>query len=194
MSAQHTSEPWSYQASIPEDGFECFFINGESKRISDFDGPQDEEQFSNVRRIVAAVNACAGFSIEELEGASLFNDSISAQDEIDSLKSEVEEMKLIIATDTGTESAVAELRNELHESDLLRERMDRLLTRTACALKGDPAELSMHSWHDLPEVAERLKSQRDELLSACETFMSHGICEVSYYAISDAIASVKANT
>lgn len=153
-----------------------------------------EELEANARRIVACVNACAGFSIEELEGASLFNDSISAQDEIDSLKSEVEEMKLIIATDTGTESAVAELRNELHESDLLRERMDRLLTRTACALKGDPAELSMHSWHDLPEVAERLKSQRDELLSACETFMSHGICEVSYYAISDAIASVKANT
>ena len=115
MSAQHTSEPWSYQASIPEDGFECFFINGESKRISDFDGPQDEEQFSNVRRIVAAVNACAGFSIEELEGASLFNDSISAQDEIDSLKSEVEEMRLIIATDTGTESAVAAMQKQRDE-------------------------------------------------------------------------------
>ena len=115
MSEQHTPEPWSYQASIPEDGFECFFINGKSKRISDFDGPQDEEQFSNVRRIVAAVNACAGFSIEELEGASLFNDSISAQDEIDSLKSEVEEMKLIIATDTGTESAVAAMQKQRDE-------------------------------------------------------------------------------
>ena len=116
MSEQnHTPEPWSYQASIPEDGFECFFINGKSKRISDFDGPQDEEQFSNVRRIVAAVNACAGFSIEELEGASLFNDSISAQDEIDSLKSEVKEMKLIIATDTGTESAVAAMQKQRDE-------------------------------------------------------------------------------
>lgn len=192
MSEQHTPEPWLVSKrtvfALNERGTNIFSAILQDVHTS------TEELEANARRIVACVNACAGFSIEELEGASLFNDSISAQDEIDSLKSEVEEMKLIIATDTGTESAVAELRNELHESDLLRERMDRLLTRTACALKGDPAELSMHSWHDLPEVAERLKSQRDELLSACETFMSHGICEVSYYAISDAIASVKANT
>lgn len=192
MSEQHTPEPWLVSKrtvfALNERGTNIFSAILQDVHTS------TEELEANARIIVACVNACAGFSIEELEGASLFNDSISAQDEIDSLKSEVEEMKLIIATDTGTESAVAELRNELHESDLLRERMDRLLTRTACALKGDPAELSMHSWHDLPEVAERLKSQRDELLSACETFMSHGICEVSYYAISDAIASVKANT
>lgn len=192
MSEQHTPEPWLVSKrtvfALNERGTNIFSAIVQDVHTS------TEELEANARIIVACVNACAGFSIEELEGASLFNDSISAQDEIDSLKSEVEEMKLIIATDTGTESAVAELRNELHESDLLRERMDRLLTRTACALKGDPAELSMHSWHDLPEVAERLKSQRDELLSACETFMSHGICEVSYYAISDAIASVKANT
>lgn len=192
MSEQHTPEPWLVSKrtvfALNERGTNIFSAIVQDAHTS------TEELEANARRIVACVNACAGFSIEELEGASLFNDSISAQDEIDSLKSEVEEMKLIIATDTGTESAVAELRNELHESDLLRERMDRLLTRTACALKGDPAELSMHSWHDLPEVAERLKSQRDELLSAYETFMSHGICEVSYYAISDAIASVKANT
>lgn len=192
MSEQHTPEPWLVSKrtvfALNERGTNIFSAIVQDAHTS------TEELEANARRIVACVNACAGFSIEELEGASLFNDSISAQDEIDSLKSEVEEMKLIIATDTGTESAVAELRNELHESDLLRERMDRLLTRTACALKGDPAELSMHSWHDLPEVAERLKSQRDELLSACETFMSHVICEVSYYAISDAIASVKANT
>ena len=68
MSEQnHTPEPWSYQASIPEDGFECFFINGERKRISDFDGPQDDEQFANVRRIVACVNACAGIPTDDLE-------------------------------------------------------------------------------------------------------------------------------
>ena len=182
MSEQHTSEPWSYQASIPEDGFECFFINGESKRISDFDGPQDEEQFSNVRRIVAAVNACAGFSIEELEGASLFNDSISAQDEIDSLKSEVEEMKLIIATDTGTESAVANLQQQVsHMVDMV-----------ACEKSN----------------AEYFKRQRDELLAALnaiEPFIPKTSAKeggaAAYSAnvraadlVRSAIASVKAST
>ena len=38
---------------------------------------------------------------------------------------------------------------------------------------------------------DALKQQRDELLKACETYMSHGICEVTYYAIRNAIASVK---
>lgn len=71
MSAQHTSEPWSYQASIPEEGYECFWINSGSRQISSFDGPQNEEQFSNVRRIVACVNACAGYTTEELEQATL---------------------------------------------------------------------------------------------------------------------------
>lgn len=42
-------------------------------------------------------------------------------------------------------------------------------------------------------TAERdaLKQQRDGLLKACETYMSHGICDVTYYTIRNAIASVK---
>ena len=73
MSEQnHTPEPWSYQASIPEDGFECFFINGKSKRISYFDGPQDEEQFANVRRIIYCVNALEGLSDHALIGGWTF--------------------------------------------------------------------------------------------------------------------------
>ncbi len=71
MSEQHTPDPWSYQASIPEEGYECFWINSGSRQISSFDGPQNEEQFSNVRRIVACVNACAGYTTEELEQATL---------------------------------------------------------------------------------------------------------------------------
>lgn len=43
----------------------------------------------------------------------------------------------------------------------------------------------------LANVADALMQQRDELLKACETYMSHGICEVTYYAIRNAIASVK---
>ena len=128
-----------------------------------------------------------------------------------------ERHNMLESCNTNEKIAVAELRNELHESDLLRERMDRLLTRTACALKGDPAELSMHSWHDLPEVAERLKSQRDELLAALESilpeFRQHSLrnlrddetsenhrCRVFdhddhlYEIANKVIASVKANT
>ncbi len=102
MSEQHTKEPWKVS------GTEHIVAGGNYVVALDCK-PED------ARRIVACVNACAGFSIEELEGASLFNDSISAQDEIDSLKSEVEDMKLIIATDTGTESAVAAMQKQRDE-------------------------------------------------------------------------------
>lgn len=70
----HTKEPWSYQASIPEEGYECFWIISRGRHISSFDGPQNDEQFSNVRRIVACVNACAGISqqyLEELNGETI---------------------------------------------------------------------------------------------------------------------------
>ena len=41
------------------------------------------------------------------------------------------------------------------------------------------------------EERDALMQQRDELLKACETYMSHGICDVTYYTIRNAIASVK---
>ena len=185
MSEQHTPEPWPVFTDIA------------TTMTPDPEGtPVAILSWDDYIRARACVNACAGFSIEELEGASLFNDSISAQDEIDSLKSEVEEMKLIIATDTGTESAVAAMQDELHESDQLRERMDILLTRTACALKGQPDELTMHSWHDLPEAAENIRRQRDELLAALEHILA-GSLSLPRFAEAEAIAviaSVKANT
>ena len=34
----------------------------------------------------------------------------------------------------------------------------------------------------------------NRLLTACEIFMSHGVCEISYYAIRDAIKSVKGSS
>jgi hypothetical protein len=45
---------------------------------------------------------------------------------------------------------------ETNDEDTLRTRMARLLTDTANALKGAPAELHRHSWHDLPEIAARM--------------------------------------
>ena len=50
------------------------------------------EQKANARRIVACINACEGFSIEELEGADLFKDSIESQSEIVALKQQRDEL------------------------------------------------------------------------------------------------------
>lgn len=140
MSEQHTPEPWLVSKrtvfALNERGTNIFSALVQDAHTS------TEELEANARRIVACINACAGFSIEELEGASLFNDSISAQDEIDSLKSEVEDMKLIIATDTGTESAVANLQQQVSH----------LVDMAACEKSN----------------AEYFKSQRDELIENLE--------------------------
>ena len=44
----------------------------------------------------------------------------------------------------------------------LMERMERLLTATANALHGGPHPGGLHSWHDLPELVEQLRKERDE--------------------------------
>ena len=57
------------------------------------------------------------------------------------------------------------------------ERMERILTATANALHGGYAPPDcLHSWHDLPELVEKLRKERDEarrevcgLLVACHT-------------------------
>lgn len=48
---------------------------------------------------------------------------------------------------------------EIAEGDALRERLALILTHTANALKGDPGEFSLHSWHDLPECAQALQDR-----------------------------------
>ena len=56
------------------------------------------------------------------------------------------------------------VQDELAELTAQRDKLADILTRTANALKGQPAELAQHSWHDLPEVAQRLKAaQQDHL-------------------------------
>ena len=45
----------------------------------------------------------------------------------------------------------------------------------------------------LCDAYEEIEKQRDALLTASEIFMSHGVCEISYYAIRDAIAIAKGN-
>lgn len=52
---------------------------------------------------------------------------------------------------------VERLRETNHETDWLNGRMAQLLTSTANALKGEPDELCLHDWSDLPVVAQRLR-------------------------------------
>lgn len=62
-------------------------------------------EMANARRIVACINACEGFSIEELDGADLFKDSIESDAEIIALKKQRDELlgilKRLAAVDFG---------------------------------------------------------------------------------------------
>ena len=53
----------------------------------------------------------------------------------------------------GFEVAKKESEAEISEYDLINSKMSNILTATANALKGNPDALSLHSWHDLAEVA-----------------------------------------
>jgi hypothetical protein len=58
---------------------------------------------------------------------------------------------------------IEQLRAEIADLDDLRERMVDILTRTANALHGGYAPPDcLHSWHDLPELVEKLRAERDE--------------------------------
>ena len=60
------------------------------------------------------------------------------------------------------DARVQEAEQEVVEQDALRERLSSILTHVANALKGEPDELSKHSWHDLPEIAATLRQQLAE--------------------------------
>lgn len=80
--------------------------------------------------------------------------------------------KNVLAKDS--EARIADLQDENHELqegaadlDRLREHMNALLTQTANALKGNSKELKLHSWQDLPEIAEKLQRELETLKSNC---------------------------
>lgn len=58
-----------------------------------------------------------------------------------------------------TPKTADQLRTELEESGLLRDRMAALLTGVAAGLKGAPPALTMHDWSDLPELAAAMRGQ-----------------------------------
>jgi hypothetical protein len=52
--------------------------------------------------------------------------------------------------------AAIEIIESAEEDRALRDKLAGILKRTANVLKGEPKPLHLHSWHDLPEVAQRL--------------------------------------
>lgn len=53
----------------------------------------------------------------------------------------------------------ADANDERVFSDYINERMDRLLTATANAVHGGPPENGMHTWHNLPELVEKMRKE-----------------------------------
>ena len=60
------------------------------------------------------------------------------------------------------------MEKESQESHDLIEKVSDILTRTANAMKGKPAPLHSHSWHDLPEVAEAMARDAARLMFVFE--------------------------
>ena len=59
-----------------------------------------------------------------------------------------------------------------YDNELI-ERMERILTATANALHGGYAPPDcLHSWHDLPELVEKLRKERDEARREVMLWMS----------------------
>jgi hypothetical protein len=52
--------------------------------------------------------------------------------------------------------AAIEMIESAEEERALCDKLADILTRTANALNGEPKPLKRHSWHDLPNVAQRL--------------------------------------
>jgi hypothetical protein len=57
------------------------------------------------------------------------------------------------------EAFLKETNDEADIEDAARTKMRAILTATANALKGPPGPLAQHSWHDLPELAARLRDE-----------------------------------
>jgi hypothetical protein len=87
--SKHTPGPWA------RDHFrQIAGKNGQVVYVDDFTfgSHSTKESQANTRRIVACINACEGFSIEELEDANLFKDSIESQSEIIALKKQRDDL------------------------------------------------------------------------------------------------------
>ena len=87
--SKHTPIPW-----FKNEYRQIFGPNGRRICIDGFafGTHSTEESQANTRRVIACINACEGFSDEELEGADLFKDSIESQSEIVALKQQRDDL------------------------------------------------------------------------------------------------------
>jgi len=58
---------------------------------------------------------------------------------------------------------ICELEAELAIAEDLREKMASILTRSVNAIRGEPETLHLHSWHDLPELIDKLLAELEAL-------------------------------
>ena len=77
------------------------------------------------------------------------------------------------------------LRDEIHDYDMLREKMAAILSATAVVLKGPAPELTGWSWHDLPEHAALLRDRvaflEDSIKRVVRRYRSGHPAEMSEY-------------
>ncbi len=106
----HTPEPWKTDA---KNGFPDYIESAEGDLIArcPSDCADDIDGAANARRIVACVNACAGYATEELEQATL--DKRHRHEIIaDLVKSNKQRDQLLAALEAVNESAVCFAKNE----------------------------------------------------------------------------------
>lgn len=148
----------------------------------------EEETGMNTQRIIRCVNACEGFSTEELKGMNLFNASIESINEIinltderDELLAQVEQLRCQLAGcgvaalqntrdsaaqrgapgDYGYSGSYEEVCRAVDREMVLREQRDELLTE----LKATESRL-----HEVSTLCATVEQQRDEMRTVLDMF------------------------
>lgn len=82
-----------------------------------------------------------------------------------------ETMLTLMAENRRLMEQVRSLETEITQESQLRDRLISLLDGVAIVLKGEPPPLTLHGWHDLPELAEKIKKRVDSLETAIKDFL-----------------------
>lgn len=88
-------------------------------------------------------------------------------------------------------AGLLELETENAEYEQLSEKMATILLNTAAVLKGEPEPLTLHSWHDLAEVATKLLARAEAAeakvaaVRELHTKSKHGVHQVCDECLQD---------
>jgi len=78
-------------------------------------------------------------------------------------------------------SAYDALKIESDEADALNTKLGDILTRIANVLKGEPDSRSLHSWADLPKLANAMRTENERLVAELESYEGmEGRCPVGH--------------